>query len=55
MSQEQFHPLILSFGNAVRLGVKRRGYVLFYTKALTQGFSEMRRETGVPVRNDSGG
>ena len=54
VSQEQLYPLILPFRDAVRLGVKRRGYVLFYTEALAQGFGEMRRKTGVPVRNDSG-
>ena len=41
MPQEQFHPLILSFGDAVRLGMKRRGYILFYTEALAQGFGEV--------------
>ena len=54
VSQEQFHPLILSFGDAVCLGMKRRGYVLFYTEALTQGLGEMRRKLGISVRNDSG-
>ena len=30
MSQEQFHPLILPFRDAVRLGMEGRGDVLFY-------------------------
>ena len=41
VSQKQFHPLILSFRDSVRLGMKGRGYVLLYAEALAQHFGEM--------------
>ena len=50
-----FKPLIRSFGLAVGLGVIGGAYVLRNVKDAAKLLREMRRKTGIPVRDDFAG
>ncbi len=50
-----FYPLVLSFGQAIGLGVEGRGQILLNTQPHGQCLSKVRCEVGVSIRDQLGG
>ena len=50
--QELLHPLILSLGQPVSLGVEGCPHVLSHSQSSAQRFSEVQGESGVSIQDD---